>query len=337
MNLETLRTRIKELESENAKLSAQLSNCSCQETKEKGNGSVAKNGVLDGHGKKENKLRDLGYGAMMHHSKRYVALKVMYFGARFYGFASEAQMDPTVEGELFKALERTRLIFGDRKELQYSRCGRTDKGVSSVGQVIALFLRSNHRESRGDDKYSEEISIEESCGTQIDYFPGILGALMTKPVQLFEQGVQVLLLAGKLEYNSVYKADQLMIMKIKGSAFLWHQIRCMVAVLFLIGQGLESPNVLDALLDIERTPWKPQFPVAPEIPLVLQSCEFEGLKSICSSDTKQALNEHLERECRSYQLQSAIFHEALLNSSCVEIALYEERRKKLDAGAGMPR
>jgi hypothetical protein len=32
-------------------------------------------------------------------------------------------------------------------------------------------------------------------------------------------------------------------MTIKGSAFLWHQVRCMVAVLFLIGQGLESPFV----------------------------------------------------------------------------------------------
>ncbi|WMV27153.1 hypothetical protein MTR67_020538 [Solanum verrucosum] len=131
-------------------------------------------------------------------------------------------------------------------------------------------------------------------------------------------------------------------------------------------------QVIDLLLDIERTPRKPQFPMAPEIPLVLQSCEFEGLKFICSSvvpnnkqfepfgvaqwfglgtsmlevssskplaseskgflfwvelvapdlpsaDTKQSLNEHLEWECRSYKLQSAIFHEALLNSSCIEI------------------
>uniref|UniRef100_A0A3Q7G7G5 Pseudouridine synthase I TruA alpha/beta domain-containing protein n=1 Tax=Solanum lycopersicum TaxID=4081 RepID=A0A3Q7G7G5_SOLLC len=152
--LETLRSRMK--------------------SKEKGNDSVLKNGVLEGHGKKKNKLRDLGYGAMMHHSKRYVALKVMYFGLRFYGFASEAQMDPTVEGELFKALERTRLIFGDKKELQYSRCGRTDKGVSSVGQVIALFLRSNHRESRGDNKYPGENSIEESCGLLISPFNVLL-------------------------------------------------------------------------------------------------------------------------------------------------------------------
>lgn len=40
-----------------------------------------------------------------------------------------------------------------------------------------------------------------------------------------------------------FEDDELWAVKIKGSAFLWHQIRCMVAVLFLIGQGLESPNV----------------------------------------------------------------------------------------------
>ncbi|RVW22709.1 hypothetical protein CK203_103837 [Vitis vinifera] len=37
--------------------------------------------------------------------------------------------------EIFKALEKTWLAVGDKKELQYSRCGRTDKGVSSVGQA----------------------------------------------------------------------------------------------------------------------------------------------------------------------------------------------------------
>ena len=28
-----------------------------------------------------------------------------------------------------------------------------------------------------------------------------------------------------------------------GQAFLWHQIRCIVAVLFLVGQGEETPQV----------------------------------------------------------------------------------------------
>ena len=40
-----------------------------------------------------------------------------------------------LQSEIFKAFEKTRLLVGDKKESQYSRCGRTDKGVSSVGQV----------------------------------------------------------------------------------------------------------------------------------------------------------------------------------------------------------
>ncbi|KAK6792358.1 hypothetical protein RDI58_011439 [Solanum bulbocastanum] len=415
-------------------------------TKEKGNGSVLKNGVLEGHGKKKNKLRDLGYGTMMHHSKRYVALKVMYFGLRigsssiavkllkceleveqkspcktislvlstkdvrsqegpkeenraspclygnsvlmlhyrFYGFASEAQMDPTVEGELFKALERTRLIFGDKKELQYSRCGRTDKGVSSVGQVREIdYVRVLNRVLPNDIRIMGwspipvGFSARFSCLSRVYKYFFWQGNLNITAMQTAAEKFlgehdfrnfckmdadnvhnyrRHIISFEILPFNESDNADQLMIMKIKGSAFLWHQVRCMVAILFLIGQGLESPNVIDLLLDIERTPRKPQFPMAPEIPLVLQSSEFEGLKFICSSDTKQALNEHLERECRSHKLQSAIFHEALLNSSCIEIdnnissdhtkkkgashipllsrptePSYEERRKKVDA------
>lgn len=40
-----------------------------------------------------------------------------------------------------------------------------------------------------------------------------------------------------------YDGNQLWAFKIKGSAFLWHQVRCMVAVLLMIGQDLESPDV----------------------------------------------------------------------------------------------
>lgn len=33
------------------------------------------------------------------------------------------------------------------------------------------------------------------------------------------------------------------IMNVKGTAFLWHQVRCMAAVLFMVGAGHESPTV----------------------------------------------------------------------------------------------
>ena len=37
-------------------------------------------------------------------------------------------------------------------------------------------------------------------------------------------------------------------------------------------------QIIDVLLDIGRTPKKPQYIMAPEIPLVLHSCEFSDLQ-----------------------------------------------------------
>ena len=61
---------------------------------------------------------------------------------------------------------------------------------------------------------------------------------------------------------------------VHGSAFLWHQVRHMVAILFLIGQGLEPPSLIDDLLDIAKTPRKPQYEMADDAPLVLWDCVF---------------------------------------------------------------
>ncbi|KAI3392504.1 hypothetical protein diail_5639 [Diaporthe ilicicola] len=61
---------------------------------------------------------------------------------------------------------------------------------------------------------------------------------------------------------------------VRGSAFLWHQIRCMVAVLFLVGQGLEDPAVVADLLDPERHPRRPNYVLADDRPLVLWDCMF---------------------------------------------------------------
>ncbi|XP_021596339.1 tRNA pseudouridine(38/39) synthase isoform X2 [Manihot esculenta] len=311
---------------------------------------------------------------MNHLQKRFVALKLMYFGQRFYGFSSEGQMDPTIESEIFKALERTRLLIGDKKDIKYSRCGRTDKGVSAVGQVIALFLRSKLKDVDANNKISGEIVSEEHNG-EIDYV-GVLNRVLPNDIRIvgwspvpndFSARFSCLsreykyffwvdklnLLAmesagkkfiGEHDFRNFCKMDalnvhnyrrhitsfeispcemrsegnQLGAIKIKGSAFLWHQVRCMVAVLFLIGQGLESPDVIDVLLDIDRTTRKPQYPMAPEIPLVLHSCEFGGLKFTCSADAGRALRTHFKNECQLYQLQAAIFHDALL--SCLPLS-----------------
>lgn len=44
-------------------------------------------------------------------------------------------------------------------------------------------------------------------------------------------------------------------MELVGSAYLWHQVRCIMAILMLVGQKLEEPDVVAQLLDVEGTPW----------------------------------------------------------------------------------
>ncbi|ORY55085.1 pseudouridine synthase [Pseudomassariella vexata] len=66
---------------------------------------------------------------------------------------------------------------------------------------------------------------------------------------------------------------------VRGSAFLWHQIRCMVAIIFMVGQGLEAPSIIDELLDHEKQPQRPNYTLASEYPLVLWDCIFPNLEA----------------------------------------------------------
>ena len=67
---------------------------------------------------------------------------------------------------------------------------------------------------------------------------------------------------------------ELYYLEVRGSAFLYHQVRHLMAVLFLVGQGYEQPSIVDELLDIDRTPAKPVYEMASEIPLVLWDCIY---------------------------------------------------------------
>lgn len=44
-----------------------------------------------------------------------------------------------------------------------------------------------------------------------------------------------------------------------GNAFLWHQIRAIMAVLLLVGQENEKPEIIRELLDVENNPCTPQY------------------------------------------------------------------------------
>ncbi|GJN31638.1 hypothetical protein PR202_gb20058 [Eleusine coracana subsp. coracana] len=202
---------------------------------------------------------------------------------RFYGFSSEGQAEPTVESEIFKALERAKLLVGSRKESCYSRCGRTDKGVSATGQVggkipimpasnwnarflltkyypfyniqvISLYLRSNIKDVGGDGLHEKS----GWCPVPAD-FHARFTCLGREYKYLFWKG--------DLDIADMQKA---------ASKFIGeHDFRNFCK--------MDAANIVDSLLDITRTPRKPQYKMAPEVPLILRSCVFDNANFMCSS------------------------------------------------------
>ncbi|KAF4967777.1 hypothetical protein FZEAL_10493 [Fusarium zealandicum] len=334
------------------------------------------------------------------YTTRYIALKVSYLGKNYGGFEFQAMANaPSIEEELWNALTKACLIFPKDERVvdfdccEYSKCGRTDRGVSAFGQVIGLRVRSNRPlpkkrrrlSEEGDamvvDEHSgkkdeEEAEIEETPSfdpikDEIEY-PRLLNRLLppdirilawcpypppdfsarfscrerqyryffTQPAFMPEPSASgakngwldidamrdaakryegehdfrnfCKIDPGKQITNfcrSIYEADieevrdvstalpylsgphyapadglteagaahpKVYAFKVRGSAFLWHQIRHMVAVLFLVGQRLETPDAITTLLDVQANPCKPNYVMADEVPLVLWDCVFAG-------------------------------------------------------------
>ena len=110
---------------------------------------------------------------------RKVALKFSYAGAGYGGLAYQAEDGPTplplptVEGVLFAALAKARLVDpeGGLEGCGWERCGRTDRGVSAAGQVVSLYVRSSNR------RRSAIVSVSEtSGGREGDPDPDLLAA-----------------------------------------------------------------------------------------------------------------------------------------------------------------
>ncbi|TDH67916.1 hypothetical protein CCR75_003818 [Bremia lactucae] len=282
---------------------------------------------------------------MSNYIMRSVAMKFLYLGEKYAGFARQDHMPETVERYLLEALVRAKLIT-NVDEANYSRCGRTDRGVSAFGQVIALRVRSNMPATaklltypciddvRPGSKFRVRLATgEEKVLTEIDYASQLNRALpvdiqiysvascrpdfsarfnctarmyryyfirrdldigtMQEAAQnlvgkhdfrnfcridpnchVFERNVQSFEIVPCLGQRAHDPSQQMYRCEVFGRAFLWHQVRCMVEVLFLIGTGQEEANVIRKLLDITQTPRKPQYQMASDLPLVLHECYF---------------------------------------------------------------
>lgn len=74
------------------------------------------------------------------HRKVKIALKFSYLGKNYKGLVVQKHTEDTVEHHIFQALKKTCLVE-DIAKSQYTRCGRTDKGVNAMGNVCSLWVR----------------------------------------------------------------------------------------------------------------------------------------------------------------------------------------------------
>ena len=270
---------------------------------------------------------------MSKHSQHHVALRIAYLGHAYRGLMWLDDYDDTVEARLFEALLKTCLIE-DRETCEFSRGGRTDKGVSALGQVVALRIRSNRplAPADGDAADAPAAPFEE-----IDYahklncvLPADIRVLAWHPVgpsfsarfsathrtykYCFVRGAldvakmreAAALLVGQHDYRNFCKIDPsvqsferrilsfevapvpglavnggddsplaLWEFTVSGTAFLWHQVRAMAAILFLVGQRHEEPSIVARLLDVEAQPRRPVYDIASEAPLLLYNIGYD--------------------------------------------------------------
>ncbi|XP_043853509.1 LOW QUALITY PROTEIN: tRNA pseudouridine(38/39) synthase [Dromiciops gliroides] len=123
--------------------------------------------------------------------------------------------------------------------------------------------------------------------------------------------VQLVALQGPGEKLQHQQPFQLCQFEVTGQAFLYHQVRCMMAILLLIGQRMEKPEIIDELLNIEKNPQKPQYSMAVEFPLVLHDCKFENIKWIYDWEVQEFNVTHLQQLWASYAVKTHVLYNML--------------------------
>jgi tRNA pseudouridine38/39 synthase len=304
--------------------------------------------------------------------QRNIALKVSYMGDSYNGLARQTHCNNTVEHHIFAALQKLRLIDERSYNHHYTRCGRTDKGVSAHSQVLSFHLRSNLKEgvtftsdmrpssytsrrkddsdddgevregqegdvvdtvpwlsSSHDDEFNDrEISYDQVINKQLPpsirvlawspvsntfnarhdclyrtyryYFAAdglnisdmIRGAEMLKGTHDFRNFCKIDILSVRsfvreiqhIEFIQCPADPSVYIFEVRGSSFLYHQVRCIMGILFEIGQGREEPSLVRDLLNTSMVTRKPIYDLAPPESLILYDCGFpDGVFSWRSS------------------------------------------------------
>ena len=279
--------------------------------------------------KKEKKEKEMNYNIT-----EYIAFKFMYIGKNYDGLVIQSTTQNTIEEIIFNSLKKCKFLDPNKNNGElisssnYSRCGRTDKGVNSSGNVFALNLRYNPNYDYVkalNNLLREDIFIISSCIVD-DSFDARFSCLyreykyyfLKKNMNIQKMKEAANLLCGLHNFKNFCKIDksdenwedknyerrifeikiekisknefiypfdlekniinndyyQAYVCIIKGSAFLWHQVRCIMQILFLIGDDLEDIDLINEMLN-EKSKYEFIYGLADDSNLILSDCVFE--------------------------------------------------------------
>lgn len=251
-----------------------------------------------------------------------IAFLVSYVGTNFCG----SQQQPgvrTVEGDLIRSCVDLGL-FSDWRDAVFQFSGRTDAGVHARSQICAFDTEYPERAvSAINRKLPGDIRCKGWTEVSHGFNPryGISGRTYRyffpdKDLDTEKMALAAAYLPGKHDFSrfaringknperniisaEIIPNEEGLIFEIHGESFLWNMVRCISHVLWLVGNGSVSPEVIsDALSNSDG----PRFPAAPPEGLVLwdiaTDLNFTPMKDLEKSD--KFLNDF---RCRHYQLK----------------------------------
>ncbi|XP_052820195.1 uncharacterized protein LOC128246025 [Mya arenaria] len=202
---------------------------------------------------------------------RHVALKVMYLGHDYTGYAGTEEAEHTIERDKTTEIRYchvlNRNLPRDIRVLawapidpdfsaRFSCRRRTYKYFFPKGDLNILLMEEAGKKLIGEYDFRNFSKFNVKNG-------------ITNYVRKIME-VEVKTLDETDDGFTMYE------LTIVGRAFLWHQIRSIFSVLFLVGKGKESVEVVDELLNIEKNPRKPQYNMSSDAPLCLYDADFGG-------------------------------------------------------------
>ncbi|KZV72283.1 tRNA pseudouridine synthase [Peniophora sp. CONT] len=105
------------------------------------------------------------------HARRKIAIRFSYAGDEYNGLAHQTLPTPlpTVEGALFAAMAKARLIdpAGGFEACGWERSGRTDRGVSGAGNVVSVWVRSQLRDNPGEGAWEPPGASEDTEKSEV--------------------------------------------------------------------------------------------------------------------------------------------------------------------------